>query len=757
MRTILRLLALLAVSTLVSADSGVSLPTPTAAAANTYAHDLFFGLLGSFGDSPWKQVGGTTSLLGQLFLIFNTFVFSVGVCWSSFSLVGATVQTAHEGEVFGKRFSTVWLPVRMLAGMSSVVPVFGGYSAAQAIMMSAALMGNGVADSGYTAVINAVSSGSALVSPANGAMTTMGVPAGADTIVEQMFRSSACVHYINAMSVRGGGSAGYARSVNSTADRLDIAYGSTVMLGLYKRTQCGKVTVLRKASSAHTTTNSVNYNGIASQVYQSTSGTVQSFAGQIDAAAKQWVDAVTGNGSFEPDQMNTEAIPDLAPIKTQFVSQLASSRQQAFASGMPTITAEAQANMKQGGWMAAGAWYQTIAMETDAMREATSSSFGYTEPTNLNDTFAQELQQAIERTNDSTSPNSASSSGKSAEANAICQALKSVTSFTNGLTGVNNGNGWSATTATGNCSFGQAFASYLINFTATSGGGLWGMGSTASINPILASKSMGDYLLLLGDSIQGMGWAARTGGWLAEKVGTVAKVAGVGTGQAWLAGAGRGAEMLGEAAQRLAPLAMPMILLGLLMAVYIPLIPFITWFGALISYATIFVEAIAASPLFGMAHLDPNGDGMGSRTQYGYLFLLNVLLRPILMLIGFIAASALMIILGSILYAMFMPAMANVQGDSITGIYTILAFLAIFWIMNLMLVQGGMNLIFAIPDQVLNWLGSVGQSHLGKEAESKVYGMIFSVAAMGRNMVAGVASGREAQKQDNNKHSGKTR
>ena len=257
MRTILRLLALLAASTLASADSGVSLPVPTSAAAGTYAHDLFFGLLGSFGDSPWKQMGGTTSLLGQLFLIFNTFVFSVGVGWSSFNLTGATVQTAHEGEVFGKRFSTVWLPIRMLAGMSSVVPIFGGYSAAQAIMMSAALMGNSVADSGYTATVNAVAAGSALVSPANGAMTTMGVPSGADTIIEQMFRSSACVYYTNAMSVRGGSTADYSRSASSTADRLDIAYGSTVMLGLYKRTQCGKVTVLRKASSAHTTTNSV--------------------------------------------------------------------------------------------------------------------------------------------------------------------------------------------------------------------------------------------------------------------------------------------------------------------------------------------------------------------------------------------------------------------------------------------------------------------------------------------------------------------
>lgn len=711
MRTFLRLLVLLAVSGLATADTSVSLPTPTAAAAGTYAHDLFFGLLGSFGDSPWTQVGGSTSLLGQLFLIFNTFVFSVGVGWSSFNLIGATVQTAHEGEIFGKRFSTVWLPVRMLAGMSSVVPVFGGYSAAQAIMMSAALMGNSVADSGYTSVINAVSSGSALVSP-NVAATTMGIPGGADMVVEQMFRSSACVYYNNAMAIRSGSSPEHARSVGSSVDKLDIVYGRTTMLGLYKRAQCGKVTVAKKASSAHTTTNSVNYDAIASQIYQSTAGTVQSFAGQVDVVAKQWVDAVTGNGSFESDKMNSAAIPDLAPIKAQFVSQLASARQQAFTNGMPAITAEAQANMKQGGWMAAGAWYQTIAMETDAVREASAALFGYTEPTatGLNDTFAYELQQAIDRTNDSTSPVSSSSSGKAAEAFAMCKVLKSVT-------------------PTGNCSFGQAVTGYLINFTSTSGGGVFGAGSTSTINPILAMKTMGDYLMLLGDSIQSLGLIASAGGWLTEKLGTAAKAAGSLTGQGWLAGTGQGMEMMGKGVQLLGPLAMPMIILGLLMAVYIPLVPFITWFGALISYATIFVESIAAAPLWGMAHLDPNGEGMGQRTQHGYLFLLNMLLRPILMLIGFVAASALMIIMGVLLYGLFIAAMANAQGDSVTGLYSILGFLAIFWALNLTLVQGTMNLIFIIPDQVLNWLGSIGQSQLGKEAENKIYAMFLGAAA----------------------------
>ena len=41
--------------------------------------------------------------------------------------------------------------------------------------------------------------------------------------------------------------------------------------------------------------------------------------------------------------------------------------------------------------------------------------------------------------------------------------------------------------------------------------------------------------------------------------------------------------------------------------------------------------------------LDGDGEGMGQRTQHGYMFYINALARPGLMIIGFLAASALMI------------------------------------------------------------------------------------------------------------------
>lgn len=729
MRTFVRIILLLAVSTLASADSGVSFPTPTAAAAGTYAHDLYAGLFGAWADAPWSTIGSASTLLGQIFLGLNTFIFALAVCWSSFSLTVAAVQTAQHGEVFGKRFDTMWMPVRMTVGMGMLVPALGGYSFAQAIMMSCTLMGSSLADTAYSAVINAISSGTTLIAPASG-VSNMSAGKGSDALVEQMFVSSACVHFVNAMMARAGTPPNYSRSAMTANDGSEsiIIYGTRTPDWLGNLSvQCGKVTITKKGSTAHTTSNAVNYDAISSQVYQSTVATVQSFSTQVDAVAKQWVDAETGNGSFEPERMVAwTSIPDLQPLKAQFVAQLATTRQQAFTSGLPAITLDAQSNMRKGGWMAAGAWYGTIAMETDAIREASDAIFGYTQPTITNATFAENLAGAIARTHDSTSRGVGGTTGKSAEAGLLCKVFGSPIN------------------ATGNCSFGQAAVGYLVNFTSASGGGVLGTGSVATINPILSMKTMGDYLMGVGDAFQGIGFGLKAYDWLSGWSGKVAKKAIKSVSKE--DGEADDGGLLGNIANRLSTLAMPLILLGLLMSIYIPMIPLLTWVGGLLSYATVFVEAIVAAPLWAMAHLDPVGEGMGNRTQHGYLFLVNVLLRPALMLVGWVAASALIIILGSIVYAMYLPAVASMQGDSLTGVYSVLALLALFWILNFTIIQGAMNLIYLVPDQVLNWIGHAGQTQLGKEVENKVYGAMFSVAASMRGMITGAAGVGQAGK-----------
>jgi conjugal transfer/type IV secretion protein DotA/TraY len=117
-------------------------------------------------------------------------------------------------------------------------------------------------------------------------------------------------------------------------------------------------------------------------------------------------------------------------------------------------------------------------------------------------------------------------------------------------------------------------------------------------------------------------------------------------------------------------------------------VPFITWVSALVQYCCIVVESIAAAPLWALAHLQADGEGMGQRTEKGYLYLLNLLFRPILMVAGFFAASALVILLGSVVTQMYIPTIASTQGNSITGLFSIIGFVFLFFVIMNILIQG---------------------------------------------------------------------
>src|SRR5260364_256205 len=102
------------------------------------------------------------------------------------------------------------------------------------------------------------------------------------------------------------------------------------------------------------------------------------------------------------------------------------------------------------------------------------------------------------------------------------------------------------------------------------------------------------------------------------------------------------------------------------------MLPFIIWFGGVVSWFAVVGEAMIAAPLWAMTHLDGDGEGMGPRTTHGYIFLLNLIFRPVFMVIGFVLAGAGIMVLGTLLNAMFGVAMQNAQYDSITGIVSIL-------------------------------------------------------------------------------------
>ncbi len=82
-----------------------------------------------------------TPLVGSLFKIFNITVLSLGSMVVSYTIIISTINTAQEGEIMGRKWSSMWIPLRCSIGMACLLPSVSGYSLIQILMMKFVLMG----------------------------------------------------------------------------------------------------------------------------------------------------------------------------------------------------------------------------------------------------------------------------------------------------------------------------------------------------------------------------------------------------------------------------------------------------------------------------------------------------------------------------------------------------------------------------------------------------------------------------------------
>ena len=102
---------------------------------------VFAGLL------PGTSGGGP---LAEVFKVLNTAILTVAASVVAYTLAIGTLKTAHDGEMLGKRWSSIWVPLRTVLGVALIFPV-GGFCAAQMVVMWLAVQGIGIADRAWEA------------------------------------------------------------------------------------------------------------------------------------------------------------------------------------------------------------------------------------------------------------------------------------------------------------------------------------------------------------------------------------------------------------------------------------------------------------------------------------------------------------------------------------------------------------------------------------------------------------------------------
>jgi conjugal transfer/type IV secretion protein DotA/TraY len=155
----------------------------------------------------------------------------------------------------------------------------------------------------------------------------------------------------------------------------------------------------------------------------------------------------------------------------------------------------------------------------------------------------------------------------------------------------------------------------------------------------------------------------------------------------------------------------------------LPMLPFIYFFFALAGWVKSIFEAVVAMPLWALAHVRIDGDGLsGQYANSGYFLLLEIFLRPVLIIFGLIASIIIFTSLIEVLNEIFSLVVASVSGFDMEAETNIpageslaqffrgpvdqLMYTVIYVIIVFLIGQSCFKLIDLIPNQILRWAGN---------------------------------------------------
>ncbi|ECL8739192.1 conjugal transfer protein, partial [Salmonella enterica] len=165
------------------------------------------------------------------------------------------------------------------------------------------------------------------------------------------------------------------------------------------------------------------------------------------------------------------------------------------------------------------------------------------------------------------------------------------------------------------------------------------------------------------------------------------------------------------------------------LSIYLPMIPFIFWLSAAANWIVSVLVGATGGSLWAATHIGTEEE-KGSRSAYGYIFLIDAQIRPMLMALGFVFASLVIVAIGTLLNMLFGPVIANVQANSITGIVSMVGLLMVYARICTTTVTRVFALQVTMPDYVISWLG-------GREAAS----ILGGIAESTKSIFAGFSHG----------------
>lgn len=145
-----------------------------------------------FGVVDGVLSGTGSQIMGSMFAVFNSAVLAIGGIIIMYTLMVSTMNTAHEGQMLGQKWSSIWIPARSTIGLALLIPKASGYCLMQIFVMWIVVQGVGAADKVWDAALGYLNRGGVIIqaqqiNPAasltSGNGGTASIAAGASTIL----------------------------------------------------------------------------------------------------------------------------------------------------------------------------------------------------------------------------------------------------------------------------------------------------------------------------------------------------------------------------------------------------------------------------------------------------------------------------------------------------------------------------------------------------------------------------------------------
>lgn len=613
---------------------------------------------------------------------FNGAILIVGGILATYTLLAGTLGTAHDGEMLGKKFSSVWIPIRYALGTALVLPVLtGGYCIMQQLVMWCILQGVGLANTVWS---------SYLKSPnltAHVHMTTNNKKSVLD-FANNVAMAQICTE-ANALVLGEGSTAGglidkigksimtYDYKVAYSADGTSAYFGDQHgKLTSITKYNCGFANLPKKpdGSSVITPTSAASGGKLGDLSSAFKLGDISPvYQAHIDQSKKLITDmGVLAKAAVAADAPVAES--EVVKAADAYVKGIEGAANN-YSNGNNTPFAGIVAASQSQGWILAGAWFTKLAMMNQTLNDAVNSvpTASYTSQLGSGFKFLDAIQpkigaartEILEAMNvsvpDSDSDEKDDSQGKQTQSSGI----------------------WS-----------KIVQSMVQVFTDLD---LEKLQNTEK-HPMLVLQDAGNRMITA--------WSVSITALMLVVAPLGIKVLGNGYDAAPLVFTFIGFAML--------PIA-GLVALGFTLAYLLPNLPFLMWIGIVLGWLIMCVEAVLAAPLWAVMHLHPNGDDLTGRGGNGYMLLLGLLLRPALTVFGLIAALVLTELMGEFVNKIFFSVFFSGNGSGLTTILTVIFSMTVYTSAMMQLFRKTFSLMHVIPDQLMRWIGG-GQEQMGQYA-----------------------------------------